>query len=178
MRMFVAVWPDDPTLKRLSLLELRTVQGVRLVRPGRWHITLRFLGEVEEGLVPGLADALGDAAGSMAGPLRCEVGPGTAWFSGERVLQIPVAGLDEGAEAVRRATLPLVPDPNHDEAPFTGHLTVARSKQHPLDASTRAALAGVPFAASFDVNSFDLVASLLSSEGARYTTLARVPLRR
>jgi RNA 2',3'-cyclic 3'-phosphodiesterase len=178
MRMFVAVWPDDSTLERLNLLELGTVQGVRLVRPGRWHITLRFLGEVEEGLVPALVDALGDAAGSMAGPLLCEVGPGTAWFSGERVLQIPVAGLDEGAEAVRRATLPLVPDSNHGEAPFIGHLTVARSKHRRLDASARAALAGVPCAASFDADSFDLVASLLSSEGPRYSTLARVPLRR
>jgi RNA 2',3'-cyclic 3'-phosphodiesterase len=178
MRLFVAVWPDDAALKRLSLLEVGTVQGVRLVRPGQWHITLRFLGAVEEDLVPALVDALGDAAGSMAGPLRCEVGPGTAWFSGERVLQIPVAGLDEGAEAVRRATLPLVPDSNHGEAPFTGHLTVARAKRGRLDAWERAALAGVPFAASFDVDSFDLVASLLSSEGPRYTTLASVPLRR
>jgi 2'-5' RNA ligase len=176
--MFVAVWPDDPTLQRLSLLELEPAQGLRLVGPGRWHITLRFLGEVEDALVPALVDAVGDAAGSMAGPLRCEVGPGTAWFSGERVLQIPVAGLDEGAEAVRRATLPLVPDSNHGGAPFTGHLTVARSKQHGLDASVRAALAGVPFSASFDVKSFDLVASLLSSEGLRYTTVARVPLQR
>jgi 2'-5' RNA ligase len=176
--MFVAVWPDNSTLTRLSLLELGPVQGVRLVRPGRWHITLRFLGEVEEDLVPALVDALEDAAESMAGPLRCEVGPGTAWFSGERVLQIPVAGLDEGAEAVRRATLPLVPEANHGEASFTGHLTVARSKQRRLDASARTALSGVPFAASFDADSFDLVASLLSSEGPRYTTLARVPLRR
>jgi 2'-5' RNA ligase len=176
--MFVAVWPDDAALKRLSLLELGTAQGVRLVRPGRWHITLRFLGEVEEDLVPALVDALGDAAENMAGPLRCEVGPGTAWFSCERVLQIPVAGLDDGAEAVRRATLPLVPDSNHGEARFTRHLTVARSKQGRLDASARAPLAGVPFAASFDVDSFDLVASLLSSEGPRYTTLASVPLRR
>jgi 2'-5' RNA ligase len=177
MRMFVAVWPDDSTLTPLKMLELGPVQGLRLVRPGGWHITLRFLGEVGEDLVPALVDALRDAAESMTGPLRCEVGPGTAWFSGERVLQIPVAGLDEGAEAVRRATLPLVPDSDHGEAPFTGHLTVARSKRRRLDASARAALARVPFAASFDVNSFDLVASLLSSVGPRYTTLARVPLR-
>ena len=62
MRMFVAVWPDDPTLKRLKMLELGPVQGLRLVRPGRWHITLRFLGEVEDDLVPALVDALRDAA--------------------------------------------------------------------------------------------------------------------
>lgn len=177
MRMFVAVWPDDSTLKRLSLLELGSVEGVRLVRPGRWHITLRFLGDVEEGLVPALVDALGVAAERMAGPLQCEVGPSTAWFGGQRVLQLPIAGLDEAAEAVRLVTLPLVPDSNHGEGPFTGHLTVARSKGRRHDASARAALAGVPFAASFGVDCFDLVASQLSSEGPRYTTLASVSLR-
>jgi 2'-5' RNA ligase len=176
--MFVAVWPDDSTLKRLSLLELGSAQGVSLVRPGRWHITLRFLGDVEEDLVPALVDALGGAAESMASPFQCEVGPRTAWFSGQRVLQLPVAGLDEAAEAVRLATLPVVPDSTHGEDKFTGHLTVARSRRRRLDASARAALAGVPFAASFEVDCVDLVASHLSSEGPRYTTLARVPLRR
>jgi 2'-5' RNA ligase len=176
--MFVAVWPDDSTLKRLSLLELGSAQGVSLVRPGRWHITLRFLGDVEEDLVPALVDALRGAAESMAGPFQCEVGPTTAWFSGQRVLQLPVAGLDEAAEAVRLATLPVVPDSTHGEAKFTGHLTVARSRRRRLDASARATLAGVPFAASFEVDCVDLVASHLSSEGPRYTTLARVPLRR
>jgi 2'-5' RNA ligase len=42
--------------------------------------------------------------------------------------------------------------------------------------SARAALAGIPFAATFDVDCFELVASRLSMEGPRYTSLTRVPL--
>jgi len=78
---------------------------------------------------------------------------------------------------MRSATLSVIPDTSHGEPSFTGHLTVARSKRGRLDASVRAALAGVPFAASFDVDHVDLVASQLSPEGPRYTTLARVSLR-
>jgi 2'-5' RNA ligase len=174
--MFVAAWPDDTTLKRLSLLELGPAQGLTLVRPGQWHITLRFLGDVDDHLVPALVDALGAAAGNLAGPVHCEVGPRTAWFNGERVLQIPVAGLDEAADAVRSATVPVVPDTNHGDAPFTGHLTIARSKGRRLNGSARAPLAGIPFFATFDVDCLDLVASRSSTEGHRYTTLARVPL--
>ena len=177
MRMFVAVWPDEATRQRLASLGLGSVPGLRPVRPRQWHMTLRFLGVVDEGLVPALVDALGDAADAITGSVHCEVGPETAWFSRERVLQIPVAGLDEAAEAVRAATIPVVPSSNADEPSFTGHLTIARSKRRRPDASARAALVGIPFAASFDVEAFALVASELSSDGPRYATLARIPLR-
>jgi len=176
--MFVAARPDDSTLERLSVLDLGPTQGLRPVRPGEWHITLRFLGDVDVGLVPALVGALGVAAGALPDSIRCRVGPGTAWFGGDRVLQIPVSGLDGAADAVRSATLPVVPDADDDEPRFTGHITVARSRRHRLDARARAALAGIPFAASFDVDRLELVGSELSPEGARYTTLARVFLRR
>ena len=176
--MFVATWPDASTLKRLSVLELGSTEGLRLVRPGQWHITLRFLGDVDDGLVPALVSALGAAAGTLPHSIHCEIGPGTAWFGGDRVLQIPVSGLDEMADAVHSATLSVVPDTSHSEPQFTGHVTVARSRRRPLDAPARAALAGVPFAASFEVDCLDLVGSQLSAERAGYTTLARVSLRR
>jgi RNA 2',3'-cyclic 3'-phosphodiesterase len=173
--MFVAVWPDDVTLRALSSLEVRPAQGLRLVGVGQWHITLRFLGDVADDLVPALVDALGSATADMTGPVSCTVGPGTAWFAGGRVLQLPVAGLDDVADAVRVATVPVVPVADDGEPPFNGHLTLARSKRR-LDASARKALAGVSFGATFNVESFDLVASRLSAEGPRYATLARIPL--
>jgi 2'-5' RNA ligase len=175
--MFVAAWPDDPTLQRLSLLELEPAPGLRLVRPAQFHITLRFLGEVDEDVVPALVDALDIAADETPGPVHCEVGPATAWFSGHRVLQIPAAGLDALAAAVHAATLAVLPEADRNEPPFAGHLTVARSNRRRLHPPARAALAGLPLAASFDVDCFDLVASELSNEGPRYTTLRRVPLR-
>lgn len=176
--MFVATWPDTSTLKRLSALELGPTEGLRLVRPGQWHITLRFLGDVDDGLVPAVVSALGAAASTLPDSIQCEIGPGTAWLGGDRVLQIPASGLDEMADAVHSATLSVVPDTGHREPQFTGHVTVARSRRRRLGASARAALAGIPFAASFEVDCLDLVGSQLSAAGAGYTTLARVPLRR
>jgi 2'-5' RNA ligase len=169
--LFVAVWPDEPTRTRLAALDLGSGHGLRLVGPDQWHITLRFLGDVEEERVPELSDALAPAAAGIPGAVRCRLGPNTAWFSGERVLQIPVEGLDELAGAVRIATLPLVPDAGDRRPAFKGHLTVARSKGRRDGAAERRALAGIPFDAAFEVRSFDLVASRLTDEGPRYTPL-------
>ncbi len=176
VRMFVAVWPDEVTLERLSLFDLGHAPGLRLVRRGQWHVTLRFFGDVDESLVPALVGALEGAAASMAPPVHCELGPKTAWFGRQRVLHIPVAGLDQAAEAVRAATLPFVPGSGDGEPPFTGHLTIARSNRRRPGASAPATLAGLRFVASFDVEYIELVASQLSTGGPRYTTLARVRL--
>jgi 2'-5' RNA ligase len=175
--MFVAVWPDDSTRERLSGLDLGRIEGLRLVKPEQWHITLRFLGEVDAGLVPALVGALRAAAGKLPGSIHCGAGPRTAWLGGDRVLQIPVSGLDEAAGIVRDATLPVVPDRGRGEPRFIGHLTVARSKRRRLAAPERASLAGIHFASSFEIGSFDLVGSQLSRGGSRYMTLERVPLR-
>lgn len=145
-----------------------------MVRPGQWHVTLRFLGEVDDDLYPVLVDALGSAVTGVGGPVRCTLGPATAWFGGLRVLQIPVTGLDGVAEAVRQATVRTIPDAA--QAPFVGHLTVARVRGRRVEVSTRAAVAGVAFTAEFAVPRFLLVGSELSPEGPRYTTLARFPL--
>lgn len=177
MRLFVAAWPDGPTSTRLSSLTLEPTGGLTLVRPGQWHVTLRFLGEVSGGLVPALVAVLATTTGGLPDRIRCEAGPATAWFSGARVLQIPVSGLDRVADAVHAATLPVVPDTDHRRPPFTGHMTVARAKRGLLDAAARTALAGIPFSASFEIEHLDLVASQSSPEGPSYTTLARVPVR-
>ncbi len=177
MRMFVAAWPDDSTLERLSALQLRPVDALTLVEPGQWHVTLRFLGDVDPDLVPTLIGALETAAGKLPDSICCEVGPKAAWFGGDRVLQIAVSGLDEAAAAIRDATVSVVPEMSPGEAQFTGHLTVARSKRRRLTDSERSALAGIPFAASFETDSFDLVASQPGTGGSRYTTLARLSLQ-
>jgi RNA 2',3'-cyclic 3'-phosphodiesterase len=175
--MFVAVWPDESTRKRISMLQLRPIPGVRLVRSEQWHITLRFLGEVDKSLVPAISDSLGTAARTLAG-VRCEVGPSTAWFSGHRVLQIPARGLDRVASAVRGATIPIVPDTSKGGLPFAGHVTVARTRGRLIDPVARMDLAGIPFVSTFDVEYFDLVKSELANEGPEYMTLARIPIAR
>ncbi len=173
--MFVAVWPDGSTRDLVASLGVPPVPGLRLVLPEDLHITLRFLGDVDELLVPRLVEVLESAARSLVGPVRCVLGPGTAWFAGDRVLQIPVAGLDATAAAFGSATTPVVPDEGTDELPFVGHLTIARATRGG-DAAARAAVAGTPFSSSFRVDAIHLVGSRRSADGPRYPTLGRVRL--
>jgi RNA 2',3'-cyclic 3'-phosphodiesterase len=176
MRMFVAAWPDAATKERLAGLDLSAEKGLRTVGPDHWHVTLRFLGEVDEVLVPALADALRSAVAEVPGPVHCRLGPGTAWFTAVRVLQLPAAGLDELASTVRDATVPIVPAPAHSEPPFNGHLTLARAKGRRRDSPAARRLAGIPFEARFPVAHVDLVVSTPSPYGHRYATVAEAPL--
>ncbi len=175
MRLFVAAWPDEEARERLKALDFARGKGLRLVGPSRWHVTLRFLGDVDGEVVDALGAALARTTAALDGPSRCRLGPETAWFTGVRVLQLPAAGLDEVAAAVRVATVPLVPTSEPDEPPFNGHLTLARAKGR-LGPAARDALAGIPFEAEFEVAHVDLVASAPSPQGHVYTTVTRAVL--
>jgi RNA 2',3'-cyclic 3'-phosphodiesterase len=178
MRLFVAAWPDDVTRRRLEALqrELGRSKGLRFVGPTRWHVTLRFLGEVAEADTPPLVDALVGCAAALEGPVECRLGPGTGWFTGVRVLQLPATGLDDVAAAVRAATVPLVPEAEGGEPPFNGHLTLARSRGRRLSVAALGEMSGIPFEAAFPVPHVDLVASEPSPDGHVYTTVVRAPL--
>ncbi len=177
MRLFVAAWPDDETRRRLGGLELELgkSKGLRFVGRSRWHVTLRFLGEVDGSAVAPLGQALVSCCAAVPGPVECRLGPGTGWFTGVRVLQLPAAGLDGLAEAVRVATVPLVPAAPGG-APFNGHLTLARSKGRRLSVAALGEMSDIPFEATFRVPSVDLVSSEPSAHGHVYTTVVRAPI--
>ena len=46
--LFVAAWPDEPTRRRLAALELGPRRTCAWSGPTRWHVTLRFLGDVTD----------------------------------------------------------------------------------------------------------------------------------
>jgi 2'-5' RNA ligase len=178
MRLFVAVWPDDETRRRLGGLELELgrTRGLRFVGPAHWHVTLRFFGEVDADLVGPLGEALVGCGAAFPGPVECRLGPGTGWFTGVRVLQLPATGLDALAAAVLAATAPVVPEPAGPEPPFNGHLTLARSKGRRLSVAALGEMAALPFEAAFPVPAMDLVSSQPSSRGHVYTTVARAAI--
>ena len=175
MRTFVAAWPDEPTRRRLAALELGHAKNLRQVGPTRWHVTLRFLGEVTEEEAGLLGPALQHAVAALPGPRRCRLGPATAWFSRMRVLHLPAHGLDDLAAVVAGATVRVVPERDGGGPPFNGHLTLARVKGR-LGPRAQADLAGIPFDSTFAVEHVDLVASEPSEQGHVYTTLTRAPL--
>ncbi len=177
MRTFVAAWPDEATRQRLAELELGREKNLRLIGPTRWHVTLRFLGELTEEQLEPLGDALVAGSAAVPGPVECRLGPATAWFSRVRVLQLPAQGLDGLAGAVRQATAPTVAEPPDGVPPFNGHLTLARVKGR-LGPRAQAGLEGIPFDSTFAVAHVDLVASEPSPGGHVYTTLVRAPVGR
>ena len=132
--------------------------GVRYTSPDQWHVTLRFLGEVS-------AREAADAFEQIEfAPATAIVGPAVVRL-GKGVVMVPVAGLEAVASAVAVAMDGIGRAPDHEE--FTGHVTLAR-----LKARVRPAMLGTSIDARFGVREIDLVRSRLSSQGARYETVA------
>lgn len=177
MRLFVAVRPPDDVLAALAALARPEHPGLRWTTRDQWHVTLRFLGEVDDPAP--VAAAL--AAAPLA-PTEAVVGPEVVALN-PRVLCLPVAGLDDLAAAVAAADLPGVGRPPEDR-PFRGHLTLARlsrgrgERQGSGGPGRRRRrlrlgdLAGTPLAARFPVRDVRLVRSHLGPTGARYEDLA------
>jgi len=164
-RLFVAVWPPDALLAQLRALPRPSVPGLRWTSEAQWHVTLRFLGPIDD---PADADAALRSLPVVA-PVTARAGPAVV-PKGRSLLWVPVDGLDEVAAAVVSVTakLGLPPEPR----PFRGHLTVARSKGN----RSLARVAGSPVEATWPVGEITLVESETHPDGARYTVIGRYPL--
>jgi len=162
VRLFVAAWPTTDALRTLALIPRPTGPGVRWVPEESWHITLRFLGEVEAVEV---ADRL---AGADLPRATARLGPAIEQL-GQRQIVVPVDGVDTLAGAVRSATEGIG---GNDRRPFRGHLTIAR-----LRPNARSPVAGRAVDAEFEIEEIALVSSDLQPDHAVYTTLARFPTR-
>lgn len=150
-RLFVGVWPPAPVVDALRALPRPQMPEVRWSTEDQWHVTLRFLGDVDD--VGAVRDALRQVSWASA---AVEVGPATARL-GQSILMLPVRGVDELANAL---PLPIA-------EPFTGHLTVARARGR--RGRVPAALEGTPFEASWTATSFALVRSETRPAGAVYS---------
>ncbi len=177
MRAFFAVDLDEGARRAAAAVarELRPAAGdVRWVRPEAYHVTLRFLGEVE----PERAEALAAEAGAAVAPVaafRLHLGAARAFPSPRRprvvALELspepPLAALAGRLEAVAVGAGLAA-----EERPFRSHLTLGRVRR-----GGRLRLSGAPEAgADFDVDEVVLFESELRPGGSRYTARARLPL--
>ena len=142
------------------------VAGLRWTTREQWHVTLRFLGSVEsaEPVVAALSEARFGGSGEAV------LGPAVGRF-GQRVLQVPVAGLEDVARAVVKRTKRLGKPP--ENRPFSGHLTLARVRDRRGPRVDLRPLCGGPVSASWLVQDVVLFESRLHPHGARYEELAR-----
>jgi 2'-5' RNA ligase len=164
MRLFVAVRPPDSVLDDLAALPRPQRTLARWTTRDQWHITLRFLGNVEDASL--VITAL-ERVAARSGPAEVRVGP-RAGVLGHEVVYLPIAGLDELARAVVRETAGMGDPP--EKRRFRGHLTLARTKGGIVD------LSALKLAASWTVGEIELIRSHLGGGPARYETLATLPL--
>jgi 2'-5' RNA ligase len=186
-RLFVALAPPETTRERLvaAAAGLRQALGpaarqLRWSAPDTFHLTLRFLGEVEEGRTAAVAGAVGAAAAASRRLALAVRGAGAfpsarhprAVFLGLEGELPPLQALVAGLEA-RLAEAGFPPEPR----PFRPHLTVARARDRRAPPGLEGALleaAATPI--PWPAEAVTLFESHLSGGGVRHEPVLVAPL--
>jgi len=189
LRLFVAVElpPEVRAWLETTIDELMrggADRGLRWVRPGGVHITLKFLGTTNQDRLPTITAALREAAHAHAPFLLRPDGLGS--FGGRRNLRVLWAGVGGNTAAlaalaggVEAAMAPAGFAP--EARPYAAHLTLARVREdappaererlHEIIARLR-----VEPGPSFEVRHCALMESVIQRGGAVYTALDTFPL--
>jgi RNA 2',3'-cyclic 3'-phosphodiesterase len=185
MRLFVAVDLSDEARQKVALEQKRIAEALKSDRSLKWvkpeqaHLTLVFLGNVDDLLVPAVIDSLGRDVGKPAFDMVLD---GVGVFPPHRAPRVLWLGIREGADAlidlqrdlaarVKALDLPV------EDRVFHPHLTLARWKESRAadrERALSAAHGGVT--ARTRVECATLYQSRLSPSGAAYTPLARANL--
>ncbi|MCZ7530723.1 MAG: RNA 2',3'-cyclic phosphodiesterase [Acidimicrobiia bacterium] len=179
-RAFVAIRPPPPVLDAVA----RTVDHLRTEHPGlrwarreSWHLTLRFLGRVDD--PDGVSDALGTLGDRPAPTLRLA---GMGAFPTEQRSRALWVGCPDGFDAfagLARAVDDAVAPWGFGEAdhPAAAHLTVARSRRA-FDAREMIGSVGdAPFGPSWTADRIVLYRSTTHPDGAVHDEVVSVALR-
>ena len=168
IRLFVGLPLPEDHRRQLSLMS-HGIEGARWVAPENLHITLRFIGEVDEDVAEDLAQAL-DAVTARPFELSVETlgtfgHPTHALWAGITDRSAgELAGLQANIEsALVRAGL----EPEHRK--FVPHVTLARFRKVNMGRVARLLEgSGDLKLAPFAVHGFSLFRSHLRPEGAQY----------
>jgi RNA 2',3'-cyclic 3'-phosphodiesterase len=176
LRLFVGI-EFPPELKlHLSLLQ-SGIAGARWIDAGNFHLTLRFIGEVDEGTAADVDEAL---LPLKARPFSVQLA-GVGVFGGEKLRTLGV-GVERGPAlmtlqgkielALIRAGLP--PEPRK----FAPHVTLARLRDPRRGELQEFLAAHAQFRAEpLRVDRFSLIASYPTKAGSVYEDQADYPLQ-
>jgi len=184
VRTFIAIAVSEETRRALGRVEeegKRAGGDVKWVDPALIHLTLRFLGDVEEARIPAVVDAL-QQAGGAAVPFELRIACVGA-FPDLRRPRVIWAGAEENGSVLRGLSAAVegacrLLGFGAADHPFSPHLTIARVKS-PKGLER---LTGVLERHAKDefgterIGSFRLVKSDLRPQGPVYTPLAEIPL--
>ena len=161
MRLFFALWPDDAVRAQLARWsrELHALCGGRATRPENLHVTLAFLGGVEDARVAEVERAASEVAPRAATLVLDQPGywkhNRIAWAGASTV----PAGLDAFVVQLRSALARS--HISFDSKGFVSHVTLLRDAREP-----RAMPALDPI--EWRLDGFALVRSVTLPKGSRY----------
>lgn len=184
IRTFIAVDIPDSTRVNIGKLQDKLRQhraDVKWVRPEGIHITLKFLGNVEEGRIEEVVHAVREAVNSLD-PFVVALG-GTGTFPNARRPRVLWVGVEKGSEnlvelATRiEAKLSDLGFPK-EKRKFSAHLTIGRVRSPSRIEATVRAMHSIGFEGEgFEVGEVVVMKSDLRPTGAIYTALGRIKLR-
>ncbi len=176
IRTFISIpVPDTPAIA--SLRSDLSSAGVRATPPEQTHITLCFIGDVDESKVKKIAECVKRAASGFSpfemtlsgvGAFPNERRPSVVWMgvTPANVLKALAAKIEKNLTDAGIA---------HDTKPFKAHVTIARCRDGfmPGDLFEEHRRTGF---CRFECSEVLVMKSVLSPGGAKHTVLARVPL--
>jgi len=187
-RLFVAVSVPDNVKDAMAAAQAefrRALPGnaVRWTSRSQFHLTLKFLGNVEPESVQRLTDGLGGACADFA-PLRLRA-QGVGFFPNARSPRVLWAGVSDEAgrlAAVQQAVEGVVREftAEKPEQQFAGHVTLGRAREirrreGDLLVTAASAMRDRVFGEWLAVE-LELVRSELLPSGSRHTVILRIPL--
>ena len=177
IRMFLSIPIKDPSALQTVLSDVKTLRNVRVSPLSQMHITVRFIGDIDDSKTKKVVNAISDAvqninpftitikgAGCFPNPKR----PSVLWVGAD-----PEKELREIAERISSNLKAY--NISFDEKPFKSHITVGRCSG-PVDIEPfLVKYSGKEFT-SFLCDEILVMRSELSPSGAKHTVLERVPL--
>ncbi len=186
IRAFIAVELPDSVRQEVASLQAdfkSSGADVKWVDPENLHLTLKFLGDIEESQTAALKEALGAGIGGLT-PLDIHL-EGIGAFPKTTFPRVIWVGVNQGekqlvelGEKAEQACVGLgFP---REERPFSAHLTIGRvrSKDRLAPLIKKLQVAEFRATAPAPVTKIILFQSTLSPKGPIYTPLAEFPLER
>ncbi len=173
IRLFAGLALPNGHRQQINLIQ-NGLKDARWVAPENLHVTLRFIGEVDEDVVDELSGALDDV---RAEPFTLTIQglgtfgrpPSSVWAGVEDTPAGALAHLQAKVESVLvRSGLP------PEGRKYTPHVTLARLRKSPgaLRLGDYMESHGALVLPAFEVTGFTLFESRLSHQGAHYSALA------
>lgn len=175
-RLFLAIDLDEKAIQQLQSISLG-VPGARWAQPDQLHLTLRFIGEIDDGVAEELADAL---SGIDADPFSLSIA-GIGHFPTRGEPKIIWAGVDdnEALKSLRHKINRIVADIGlpAETRKWSPHITLARLHDTPSERVGRYIVEhNLLRCEPFNVEQFHLYSSQLLPKGAVYTKEYSYPL--